>query len=306
MTVATLPATAPRSSLVQRFADRFQVDPSKLLSTLKQTAFRTEKPATDEQMMALLLVADSYSLNPWTKEIYAFEDKFKGIVPVVGVDGWSRIVNEHAQFDGMEFSEAEDGSWCECVMYRKDRQHPTRVREYLAECRRNTGPWQSHPRRMLRHKTMIQCARLAFGFAGIYDQDEAERIIEGSASVVSTVPPASSRTDQAKAALRAASPTPAPAAAPPEPEPEQAPQAHEGPAPADVDPETGEVLPHYDAAAAIAAVNACEAVADLNKLWPSIVLDFQQTGRELPIEVEGAHNDRREALAAKAQKRSRT
>lgn len=25
---------------------------------------------------------------------------------------------------------------------------------------------------------MIQCARLAFGFAGIYDQDEAERIVE--------------------------------------------------------------------------------------------------------------------------------
>jgi len=38
----------------------------------------------------------------------------------------------------------------------------------------------------LRHKTMIQCARLAFGFAGIYDQDEAERIIEGSATEVNT------------------------------------------------------------------------------------------------------------------------
>ena len=31
--------------------------------------------------------------------------------------------------------------------------------------------------RMLRHKALIQCARLAFGFTGIYDQDEAERII---------------------------------------------------------------------------------------------------------------------------------
>lgn len=27
---------------------------------------------------------------------------------------------------------------------------------------------------------MIQCARLAFGFGGIYDQDEAERIVEGT------------------------------------------------------------------------------------------------------------------------------
>jgi hypothetical protein len=31
---------------------------------------------------------------------------------------------------------------------------------------------------MLRHKATIQCSRLAFGFAGIFDQDEAERIAE--------------------------------------------------------------------------------------------------------------------------------
>jgi len=52
----------------------------------------------------------------------------------------------------------------------------------MAECKRNTQPWQSHPRRMLRHKAMIQCARLAFGFAGIYDQDEAERIVDKEVS----------------------------------------------------------------------------------------------------------------------------
>lgn len=54
----------------------------------------------------------------------------------------------------------------------------------MGECKRNTQPWQSHPTRMLRHKTLIQCARLAFGFAGIFDQDEAERVIEGSATEV--------------------------------------------------------------------------------------------------------------------------
>jgi hypothetical protein len=35
---------------------------------------------------------------------------------------------------------------------------------------------------MLRHKAMIQAARYAFGFAGIYDPDEAERIAEGETS----------------------------------------------------------------------------------------------------------------------------
>lgn len=146
-----------------------------LLDTLKATAFKGQ--VSDAQMTALLIVANQYGLNPWTKEIYAFPDKNNGIVPVVGVDGWSRIINNHPQFDGIDFQ--QDAESCTCILYRKDRSHPIKVTEYMAECRRaNTGPWQSHPRRMLRHKAMIQCARLAFGYGGIYDQDEAERIVE--------------------------------------------------------------------------------------------------------------------------------
>lgn len=146
-----------------------------LIETMKKTAFRGVT-VSDEQMTALMVVANQYGLNPWTKEIYAFPDK-GGIVPVVGVDGWARIMNEHVMFDGIEFEADEDS--CTCTIYRKDRNRPTRVTEYLGECKKQgSGPWQSHPKRMLRHKAMIQCARLAFGFGGIYDPDEAERIAE--------------------------------------------------------------------------------------------------------------------------------
>ncbi|QEL64748.1 hypothetical protein OTERR_12720 [Oryzomicrobium terrae] len=146
-----------------------------LVNTLKDTAFKGQ--VSDAQMTALLVVANQYGLNPWTKEIYAFPDKNNGIVPVVGVDGWSRIINNHPQFDGMDFE--QDSESCTCRMYRKDRGRPIVVTEYMSECRRpNVGPWTSHPKRMLRHKAMIQCARLAFGYTGIYDQDEAERIAE--------------------------------------------------------------------------------------------------------------------------------
>lgn len=146
-----------------------------LISTLKATAFKGQ--VTDAQMTALLVVANQYGLNPWTKEIYAFPDRQNGIVPVVGVDGWSRIINSHPQFDGMDFE--QDADSCTCIVYRKDRSHPIKVTEWMEECRRDgVGPWKSHPKRMLRHKAMIQCARLAFGFGGIYDQDEAERISE--------------------------------------------------------------------------------------------------------------------------------
>jgi len=127
-------------------------------------------------MSALLIVANQYGLNPWSREIYAFPDKNNGIVPVVGVDGWSRIINTHPQFDGMDFK--QDDESCTCIIYRKDRNHPISCTEYLSECKRNTGPWQSHPKRMLRHKALVQCARLAFGYTGIFDQDEAEHIAE--------------------------------------------------------------------------------------------------------------------------------
>lgn len=166
----------PRTSLVARMAERFGVDADKMLATLKATAFKGD--VSNEQMMALLVVAEQHGLNPWTKEIYAFPDSRNGIVPVVGVDGWARIINERNELDGIDFNEADDGAWIECVIYRKDREHPTKVKEWLSECKRDTGPWKSHPRRMLRHKALIQCARIAFGFGGIYDQDEAERIVE--------------------------------------------------------------------------------------------------------------------------------
>ena len=165
-----------------------------LINTLKATAFKGQ--VTDAQMTALLVVANQYGLNPWTKEIYAFPDKSKGIIPVVGVDGWSRIINSNPNLNGIEFvfsdnmvrmnkAKVDCPEWVDCLIYRKDRDRPTVVREYLDEVYREpmgqngfAGPWQSHPKRFLRHKALIQCARLAFGFVGIYDQDEAERIQE--------------------------------------------------------------------------------------------------------------------------------
>lgn len=160
-------------SLIEKVGQRYGVEAGKFMTCLKETAF---KGASNEQLMALLIVADQYQLNPFTKEIYAFPDKGGGIVPVVGVDGWCRIINSNEQFDGMEFE--QDAESCTCRIYRKDRNHPTEATEYLSECKRKTQPWESHPRRMLRHKAMIQCARMAFGYSGIKDPDEAERIIE--------------------------------------------------------------------------------------------------------------------------------
>lgn len=185
-------------SLLAKIAAKYSVEPNKMLTTLKATAFKGD--VSNEQLMALLIVADQYQLNPWTKEIYAFPDRQNGIVPVIGVDGWSRIINSHDQLDGMIFK--QDDESCTCTIFRKDRQHPVEVTEYMSECKRNVGPWLSHPKRMLRHKAMIQCARLAFGFVGVYDQDEAERIVERDITPEADHLPMTSRTEAVKAKLK--------------------------------------------------------------------------------------------------------
>ena len=169
-------------------AGRLQCDTEKLLSTLKSTVF---KGATNEELMALTVVANTYNLNPLTKELYAFPAKGGGIVPVVSIDGWLRIINDHPQMDGMETSYDLDDAGqpisCTATIWRKDRTKPIQVTEFLAECRRNTDPWKM-PFRMLRHKAIIQCARVAFGFSGIMDEDEAGSIKAISGVVVEKKP----------------------------------------------------------------------------------------------------------------------
>lgn len=155
-------------------AARMNVEPAKLLETLRATVF---KGASNEEMLALVVVANEFNLNPLTKQIYAFPAKGGGIVPVVSIDGWVSMVNNHPQMDGMEFEEhrGEDGGLeaITCRIWRKDRNRPIAVTEHLSECKRNTEPWKME-HRMLRHKALMQCARYAFGFSGITDEDEAE------------------------------------------------------------------------------------------------------------------------------------
>lgn len=196
---------AVTKSVTARMADKFHMEPAAFQQTIIATVFPNGK-ATREQFAAVMVVADQYGLNPLTKEIYAFPSQGGGIVPVVGVDGWARIINGHPMFDGMDFEDRLDDKGqlvaVTCRIYRKDRRHATEATEYMVECARGTGPWKSHPRRMLRHKALIQAARLAFSFAGIYDPDEAERLRDAEARVV-TVESAATSMDELADALEA-------------------------------------------------------------------------------------------------------
>lgn len=234
--------TDRKASLLAKFGDKYSMDPKTFLDTVQKTVFKDAKNM--EQVATLLMVADQYGLNPITKEIMAFPDKGGGVVPVVGVDGWNRIAQQHPQFDGVEFRYSTDEvvpdggkrcpTWVECVVYRKDREHPVVIREYLDECYRKTGPWQSHTKRMLRHKALIQGYRTAFGFHGIYDEDEAQRMYVENTATDAPAGPSSS----AQKARRALSATPTTTEAAEEPESAPVDDYEDIP----VDPETGEIV----------------------------------------------------------------
>ena len=168
----------PVPSITVAMADRYGMAPAAFEATLRATV--VPKECTREQFAAFLLVAHEYGLNPILKEIYAFPAKGGGIQPVVSIDGWVKLMNDHPQMDGIEFDDHLDDRGAlvsiSARIYRKDRSRPIVVTEYMSECRRGTDPWKQWPHRMLRHKATIQAVRYAFGYSNIPDPDEAERM----------------------------------------------------------------------------------------------------------------------------------
>ncbi len=177
--VAQIEAAKRAPNAVESMAARLGMSPGNLKSTLMNTVF---KGATDSEFAALVVVSNAYRLNPLLKEIFAFPAKGGGIIAVVSVDGWIRITNEHPEFDGVEFNDIVDEAGnlyaIEAVIYRRDRSRPIKVTEYMDECRGTAPAWQKTPKRMLRHRALIQGARVAFGFSGInVEGDEPDGII---------------------------------------------------------------------------------------------------------------------------------
>jgi hypothetical protein len=172
--MSTALAQPSRPSALAQMASRLSLEPERMKATLKATVFSACR--NDEELAALVVVSNEYNLNPLLREIYAFPAKGGGIVPVVSVDGWIKLVNSHPQMDGMEFQDNRDANGelesMTCTIWRRDRTRPIVVTEHLSECFRNTEPWKMK-HRMLRHKALKECARVAFGFSGVHDEDEA-------------------------------------------------------------------------------------------------------------------------------------
>lgn len=163
--------TPANKGLLATMAAQYGLEPATFAKTLTETVF---KGASREEFAMLCVISHKHGLNPLLRQIWAFPKKGGGITAMVSVDGWAKLVNDHPQFDGMDFEYATRsgaGQWIECVIHRKDRSHPTRIREFLDECKRDTDPWRTMPGRMLRNRAFVQCARLAFGYGDFADAD---------------------------------------------------------------------------------------------------------------------------------------
>ena len=191
-------------SIIGTLASKYGMEREAFERTLRKTIMPSGKEVSNEEFAAFCVVCSEYNLNPIVKEIYAFPAKGGGIMPIVSIDGWVSMINKNPQLDGIKFIDniAEGALFSvTCQIYRKDRQFPVEVTEYMSECKRPTDPWRQYPARMLRHKALIQCARYAFGYSGIYDPDEGERI-----AAAIDVTPKTTKTEAVRAAITAVKP----------------------------------------------------------------------------------------------------
>lgn len=176
------------TNLVTQMAKKYGISKDSFFELFKREVFKNEclnTEPTEKDILQILIAVSCRNLNPIAGDVYAAKNDFmEGFALVLTYSGWLKIVNSHKEFDGVEFKYSQQEirvngesmavpEWCECTIYRKDRKIPITIREYAEEVYKgyfvnkqtnetNATPWQKFTKRMLRHKTFEQCARLSF------------------------------------------------------------------------------------------------------------------------------------------------
>ena len=121
-------------------------------------------------LIGFLHLIKKYHLDPLADELSIIKNVDSTYQIFITIDGWYKIINQHHQFAGMSLRESTVEKshvpiWMECTIYRNDRILPIVVKEYLSEVVTEHLSWKQMPSRMLRHRVIQQCARLAFGIS---------------------------------------------------------------------------------------------------------------------------------------------
>jgi hypothetical protein len=132
----------------------------------------------DLTLITLMHMSKKHLLDPLANEITIVQYLNSTNHVFIPIHGWMKIINQHTQFSGMSLQQATEEKegipvWMECCIYRKDRILPIVIKEYFDEVKSEHPGWKELPRRMLRHRAIQQCARLAFNI-GLLHIDQSE------------------------------------------------------------------------------------------------------------------------------------
>lgn len=155
-----------QNNLVEGLAEKYGIDKQAFIDTVKATVF---KGATNAQLYTFFAVCREHNFNPFTKMVWAYPDKSGGVQTMISYSGWIQLANNHPQFDGEETTFVIDNQTqkpisATCIVWRKDRTHPTIVTVYFTEWYKGSNPnWVDRPIHMLGIRAYIQAVRKAFG-----------------------------------------------------------------------------------------------------------------------------------------------
>lgn len=165
-------------AILERFGGVVGLDAEEAKAVLFETVLPKSSRA---EAIAFLAVCSQYGLNPLLSECHAFVSGGR-VRPLVGIDGWIKIAVSRPEHESIEHEEVFDAEGRHIAttarVWKRGSERPTTATEYLSECQRNTPPWKQSPKRMLRHRAVIQAIRLAYGVGGLLDPEDADRLRE--------------------------------------------------------------------------------------------------------------------------------
>lgn len=190
-----------QTTLIGRLAERLGVEPGKLMGALRRVSGNI-RGVEDEDFMVMLLVAEKYGLDPIRREVGLISTQ-QGPRPYVAFDGWLKVLTSHDDYLTHDVAEvvSEGRVVAATVSIRSKKREalqagPFHHTEWMDECYvppRNrsdgsgkvNGPWQSHPRRMLKEKAIMQGARFLWNLY-VPTEDEWQRMddVQGAGDMV--------------------------------------------------------------------------------------------------------------------------
>ncbi|MBY6104980.1 recombinase RecT [Ferrimonas balearica] len=167
-----------RQQLVAEMSEAQGMTEADFYNEMRSSCLPAREQVSDQRLFTFLSIAKKYGLNPLMREIYYMPGQGGKWSAILGADGAYKLANSHPACNGITVKvDFEDGVAVSATatVHRKDWDNPVVVTEYMAECKRNTGPWKQYPLRMIKHKALMQAIRIAFGVNDAMDHDEWER-----------------------------------------------------------------------------------------------------------------------------------